>query len=178
MHGLLDTLRSLPRKGAIMSCRQAHARPLSARPVAACLVAVMQACMFTGSVSAQPAPRDFDVRTDPAFAAMATPVARYVRTSGRAQRHNRICILGEQAADGSRSAWVIWRRAHRIVLWEPGTNDLASSRRILDLRKDVVASDRDLRGSTYRVTRPWVEQLVARCAHSGAHLDIRLSSIR
>jgi len=160
-----------------MSCRQAYASPLSARLAAACLAAVMQACIFTGSVLAQPGPRNFDVRTDPAFAAVETLVARYVRTSGRAERHNRICILGEQATDGSRSAWVIWRRAHRIVLWEPGNNDLAGSRRILDLRKDVVASDNDLRGSTYRVTRPWVDQLAARCARDGAHVDIRLSDI-
>lgn len=158
-----------------MSPRRTRANRFTDRAVVA-LVAVM-ALGGTAAITAraQPAAATFDIRTDPRFAPLEPPLARYVRTSAAAAGHNRLCVLGEQAADGSRSAWVIWPRAHRIVLWEAGNDDLAISRRVLDLRKDVVASDRDLRGSTYRVTRRWVDQLMGRCARDGAHLDIRLS---
>lgn len=112
----------------------------------------------------------FDIRSDGAFADVQSVLHDYVRARSRT-RHNNVCVIGYQARDGSRSAWVIWRGARRIILWEPG-NDLSESRRTIDLRKDVVASEKDLNGSTYRVTRPWVNELVARCAKDGTTLDI------
>jgi hypothetical protein len=159
-----------------MSCRQTRASRFARQAAAAFLAATAFGGIPVVAARAQ-STMTFDVRTDPRFAPPETILARYVRASGQAAKDNRLCVLGEQAADGERRAWVVWRRAHRIVLWEAGNDDLSQSRRILDQRKDVVASEKDLQGSSYRVTRAWVEQLSARCARDGAHLDIRLSHI-
>lgn len=116
--------------------------------------------------AAASAPTTFRLASDPAFAHYRAPLLAYLR------RHHappdwQVCILGEQGADGTRWAWVIWPHEQRMILWGGGTSTLIDSRRILDLTTDVVASEDQLHGSSYLVTRAWVAQQVSRCHRSG-----------
>lgn len=113
-----------------------------------------------------PAPTTFRLASDPAFAHYQAPLLAYLR-SQHAPHDWQVCIIGEQAADGTRWAWVIWPRGQRMILWGGGASTLIGSRRILDLTADVVASEDQLHGSSYRVTRTWVAQQMSRCRRSG-----------
>lgn len=64
-----------------------------------------------------------------------------------------------------------------MILWDGGETSLVASRRILSLTKDVVASDDDIRGSTYLVTRSWVETQVKRCLDDGTTVHITAEDI-
>jgi len=83
------------------------------------------------------------------------------------------CVVGYQFSSGERLAYVYWARKNRLILWEGGTDaetrarSIARSRRPLDLRRDVVESDADIGGSTYLVTRGWVQRKIDDCAKHG-----------
>jgi hypothetical protein len=89
-----------------------------------------------------------------------------------------VCILGEQAADRSKWAWVIWQRGKTMLLWGGGESSMTSSRRILDLTRDVVAAEADMHGSTYLVTRTWVNAQRRRCEQFGTQIDIASKELR
>ena len=96
------------------------------------------------------------------------------RSAPTAVRHH-FCIIGYESPDSSRRAWVLWSEAKRISLWEGATDPtsareaLIQSRRNIDLRRDVVKDRAALEGSSYRVTRAWVNDLKADCAAKGKH---------
>jgi len=108
----------------------------------------------------------FDVKVDKDFAEFRKPLASFLR-SRHAKAPTSVCILGERHADGTKSAWVIWRGGHTMLLWDGGTSAMVASRRILDLSHDVVASEDDVAGSTYLVTRAWVTRQTQRCRQLG-----------
>lgn len=127
------------------------------------------ALMAAAAPAAADGPADatvFDVKADKDFTRFRQPLATFLR-----ERHARlpakVCVLGEQHADGTKSAWVIWRAGHTMLLWDGGDAAMASSRRLLDLHDDVVATEADVNGSTYLVTRAWVAQQQARCNARG-----------
>jgi hypothetical protein len=70
-------------------------------------------------------------------------------------------------------ARVYWKEAQAIILWEPGTAgdarvyELAWSRRFLRLDRDVVATEADIRGSTYRITRQEAKATIQECVQDG-----------
>jgi hypothetical protein len=89
------------------------------------------------------------------------------------------CVVGYQNSEQTeKRAWVLWSEGHKIILWSGATDPasaktaIARSRRILDLRKDVVASEADIKGSTYLVSRGWVERLSSDCALRGEKYQI------
>jgi hypothetical protein len=90
---------------------------------------------------------------------------------------NHLCVVGYQLPSGHGFAWVYWPEDHAMILWEPtrpGSHwALARSRRYLDLDKDVVATDDDVQGSTYLVTRAWVARTIAECRAHGDSFVVR-----
>ncbi|CAN7639571.1 hypothetical protein LJR090_005616 [Bosea sp. LjRoot90] len=133
-----------------------------------CIAAVL--CSLGGVVRAEST--FFDIGGDPQFASYRDVVRRYVLEKGKAKR-TEICVIGFVAGDSSRAAWVIWSAARQIILLEPGSDDLTFSRRVIDLKKDVVADERALKGSTYRVTRKWVADLTRDCEARGQRMTIQ-----
>lgn len=80
------------------------------------------------------------------------------------------CVVGTISEDGAKTAWVHWREGNMLILWEPGDEyQLARSRRKLDLATDVAATEGELNGSTYIVTRTWVNAITSACQRTGAH---------
>ncbi len=66
--------------------------------------------MLAGSTSVSAAdtePTVFKVSADSDFARFRAPLVEYLR-SRRITHEVKVCILGEQASDGSKWAWVIW----------------------------------------------------------------------
>ncbi|MGX1785231.1 hypothetical protein ACWIGM_00755 [Bosea sp. NPDC055332] len=114
----------------------------------------------------------FDIGGDPQFAPYRDTVRRYVLDKSKA-KSTEVCVIGFVAGDSSRAAWVIWRAGGQIILLEPGSDDLGFSRRVIDLKKDVVADEQALKGSTYRVTRKWVADLTRDCEAKGQRLTIQ-----
>ena len=95
----------------------------------------------------------------------------------RGGSYNTFCILGFEDSAGIRLAWVYWKEGRALILWEPATpqTPLSLSQRYLDLRKDVVESEAELKGSTYLVTRAWVNETVSACSKIGDKYTIRIS---
>jgi hypothetical protein len=112
----------------------------------------------------------FAVAQDPAFSDSAANL-RGLLAPARAARAT-FCLLGVEALDGGRVVWVEWPARHKLFLWEG--QDLAETppRRMLDLRKDVVATDSDLQGSTYKVTKAWVSDIKNACARVGTKISV------
>jgi hypothetical protein len=113
----------------------------------------------------------FDLRSDPAFANAPAMLRGYARKNASA-RIERFCVLGVDAG-GSRVAWIVWPRRNRLILWEG--QDLADtpSRRELDMTRDVVNSPAELHGSSYLVTRGWLETILSRCRSVGEQITVR-----
>jgi hypothetical protein len=71
---------------------------------------------------------------------------------------------------------VHWVEGKALILWEPAPENplpLIASRRYLHLQRDVVASEEDLKGSTYLVTRTWVNTVLADCTRVGDRYTVR-----
>ena len=113
----------------------------------------------------------FDVKSDKDFADFRKPLASFLR-SRHAKLPTTVCLLGEQHVDGTKSAWVIWPGGHTLLLWDGGASSMAASRRALDLSHDVVASDDEVAGSTYLVTRAWVAGQMERCRQFGTTVSL------
>ncbi len=65
------------------------------------------------------------------------------------------------------AVWIMWREGDRLIRWFSGENNLDLSSRNLSLSDDVVPTDADVGSSTYRVSRPWVEELEQLCEDHG-----------
>ncbi len=122
--------------------------------------------------------RMFDTRSDADFGtAAAEPALRQFLHTRGIHRREHFCIAGYQAsaaAGGDKRTWIHWPEGHQIILWRGG--DIAQSRRVIDLRKHVVPTESDRHGSTYLVTREWVNRVIADCDQHGAKYYIGYSS--
>jgi hypothetical protein len=118
----------------------------------------------------------FDTRTDPAFGDPTDALREFLRDQRvHTHRPQHFCIVGYRSASGDdKRAWVHWTEGHKIILWRGAADPqsaktaIARSRVVRDLKKDVVATEADIKGSTYLVTRAWVERLVSDCEARGA----------
>jgi hypothetical protein len=122
--------------------------------------------------------RAFDLASDPAFRDYKHVLTEFAHKH-RPKAENDFCISAFYTRDDRKSAWVIWRQGRQMILWE-GQPDLDDSRRDLHLASDVVPTEDDLHGSTYRVTKAWVERMTAACEQSGVkvHVPRALTSSR
>jgi hypothetical protein len=116
----------------------------------------------------------FDTARERGFGEATTPLRVMMTEAGVPRgRTESFCVVGYRFANGSRLAYVHWARQQKLILWEGGVdpvtraNSLARSRRSLDLRSDVVADETAINGSTYLVTRTWVQRTIAACAKHG-----------
>ena len=86
---------------------------------------------------------------------------------------NNFCVIAYESKEkqSPNYAWVYWKEKDAMILWEPveiGEKvDLTYSRRYLDLTKDVVNNEEELHGSTYKVTRNWVDNTLSECKKYG-----------
>ena len=136
--------------------------------------------MFAGSTDVSAAdtePTVFKVSDDSDFAKFRAPLVEYLR-SRHITHGAKVCILGEQASDGSKWAWVIWPVGKTMILWGGSESTMVSSRRILNLKRDVVATESDVKGSTYLVTAQWVSKQKTRCAQYGTQVDITAKNLK
>lgn len=141
--------------------------------------------LASAAASAAPLPAEtFVVDQEPGFKPVQAALQSYV--DGRSARTGvqHFCVIGYRVqrspqAEALHIAWVYWHEGQRLVHWEPAAADvdpketLIRSRRDLDLRKDVVASARELGASTYRIDQPWLQRLLADCKRRGQRFETR-----
>ena len=141
------------------------------------------ACMMP--VSSQPvgnaaaaAPQIFDPREDEDFGDATPALTGLVAGSDPKPRGlQHFCVVGYRGPDGEH-AWVHWREARRLIFWlgrgdgtAPAETLLRSTRK-LSLDEDVVATESEIAGSTYLVSRAWVDGRLADCQAHGAQYTI------
>jgi hypothetical protein len=123
----------------------------------------------------------FDTRSDPLFADATVPLRAFLRQpyNRRHRGPQHFCIVGYAGSGTSRSAIILWREGRRLIHWS-GANDpawredsIAFSTRQIDLTRDVVPRMEDIGGSTYLVTRAWVDRVQRDCRAAGARYSIR-----
>ncbi len=115
----------------------------------------------------------FDTRSEPGFGDATIPLREFLRVRRVAAANpQHFCIAGYRSATDVR-AWIYWTEGQRLILWGGATNpasaktSIALSRRSLDMRKDVVPTEDDIAGSSYRVTRAWAKRVIADCEGRG-----------
>ena len=137
-------------------------------------VACAPAALSSRPVQAQLA---FSPRSDSALGD-ATPALRMLvaQTEPRPKGPQHFCAIAYRGPEGV-NAWVHWREGNRLILWLGGGAEdaLLHSNRNLDLAADVVATEADVAGSTYLVTRAWVAGKLADCAAKGDQYTINAS---
>jgi hypothetical protein len=79
----------------------------------------------------------------------------------------------EESTPDDQRIWFVWREGKQIILWDEPDLPLAASRRILRIPKDVVATPARIKGSTYKVTQAWVNELEARCKNQGITFSVK-----
>jgi hypothetical protein len=135
------------------------------------LAAVVALCVV---LSAAPPPQDpgdrpFDFLRDPAFGDPTPSLGAYLKSEkARKNRVHHFCAVGYASAvapETNSRVWIHWKEGHRMILWESGP--VTSSRRILNLKKDVASSEAGVQGSSYRVSRQWVNQVIRECELRG-----------
>jgi hypothetical protein len=67
---------------------------------------------------------------------------------------------------------VLWPKGRRVILWEGEATDLAMARRTIRIPADVVKHESQVNGSTYVVTRAWLDGLTAACNNRGSKVRI------
>jgi hypothetical protein len=119
------------------------------------------------AVSAQE-PTPVSVRGAAGFG-QAERVLRELVTAKRGGPTNSFCVVGYKDASDATTAWVHWVEGRALILWEPSNppTPLVESRRYLDLTRDVVPSEKQLKGSSYLVTKSWVDGVLADCKRIG-----------
>jgi len=117
--------------------------------------------------------KPFDIKSDAGFRNYDQVISNYAHEHRPAEENN-FCVLGFRTNDNLKSAWIIWHEGRQIILWEGGP-DLDSSRRKINLKSDVVATERDLHGSTYLVTQSWVRRVTNGCDRSGVKVIVPIA---
>jgi hypothetical protein len=132
-------------------------------------VALGPSCAQAGTE--EPDFKVFDLAADPDFRDHKQVITEFARKH-RPGAENDFCVVGYLTPDNLKSAWVIWRQGAQVILWEGGSAGLDSSRRKINLRSDVVRTENDLHGSTYLVTKAWVQKVTTTCDRSGVKVHI------
>lgn len=113
------------------------------------------------------------IGNDPSFQDWQAQIARMV-AAGDNRTTNHVCVVGwrKKSETDLQQAYVIWPEQHRLITWMPSTepNSLADETHLLDLKTDVVASEQEIGGSTYLVTRAWVANIERQCHRYGTEL--------
>ena len=107
-------------------------------------------------------------------------LADLARSSGKPGADHFCTVVADHAQSPSsgpyRWAYVYWRETAQLFTFGPShekMSDLTRFKQPLDLHKDVVASERQVGGSTFLVTRAWVSNVLSHCARSGTQLVVK-----
>jgi hypothetical protein len=120
----------------------------------------------------------FQVDGDPNFGDPRALLRRFLLDShvaGAKPQH--FCVLGRESVRKGvrdRTALIFWREGNKLILWEGQQPPwaLVDSRRLWDLARDVVDTLEQVRGSTYLLTKAWVEEKRHDCAVDGESLIV------
>lgn len=120
----------------------------------------------------------FAIRSDPAAWPHPEKQLEKFVAAKAARRENHFCAVGYRERDGGRRAWAWWREGNALILWDASLDpadpvSLLDSTRILHLDRDVVASSAGVHGSTYLVTRAWVDKVEKDCQEHGDRFVVR-----
>ena len=108
----------------------------------------------------------------------------FVRRYGRS-RVNQLFVATTDSGDGAtKGLYGYWPEGHSILLLDHFDPVLDSGKELtdydwleyktrIDLRTDVVATERDVGWSSYLVDRPWVRRIINVCLRSGRKITIR-----
>ncbi len=116
----------------------------------------------------------FKISTNKYFAQPKNVLSRLAAQKGTT-RKNTFCVVGYRFPDGGLQGWVYWKEGKAIILWEPlteGTFNLARSKRYIRIPGDVVATEEDVKGSTYRMTKHDVDKLIEECRREGEYFTV------
>jgi len=154
---------------------------LSIMPSFKRLVRLAVCIAWAGSAAAEES-AFFSVRGHPGYPAPEKSLESLVRARG-GQRLNHFCVIGYRDPGGHDFAWVLWEEGKALILWEAvkdpsSARPLAASRRFLRLDRDVVATEEDLKGSTYLVTKAWLDKVTGDCDAHGDKLTISLPTAK
>jgi hypothetical protein len=119
---------------------------------------------------AQPAGQFVPLRGLPGFEKPEELLTQLAAKKGGKAEVNHFCVLGYRDKSGYTFGWVYWQEGSALIVWDPSAlphPPLWLSRRYLDLRRDVVATEDQIRGSTYLVTQGWVEGVKSDCSKIG-----------
>ena len=121
----------------------------------------------------------FDYRADAGFGDPSAGLREFLRTR-HVRKTQHFCAVGyRDSSGGNKRAWIIWAEGRKILDWtgssDPAfaTHSVARSR-VIDLERDVVATEAGLKGSTYLVTRAWVSSLQTDCKARGVQYEVRV----
>lgn len=115
--------------------------------------------------------KSFDIKADLDFQNYRAQIEDYAHKHSPTTA-NDFCIVGYFLEDNTKLAWILWTQGRQAILYGGASANLESSRRILNLEKDVVETEDDLHGSTYLVTRSWVDSLKESCNKVGTKIHI------
>ncbi len=131
-----------------------------------------------------PPKKVFVVERTSGFKPVPAALEAYLAKQEAARGLHSLCVIGyiekKNAASPGKMAWVHWREGNRLALWEPAAKGFESkdtlirSRRNLDLNKDVAANAEAANGSTYLVTRDWVDAIDHDCKQRGKTYTVEL----
>lgn len=158
-HGILPPMAMLQNRAINFPSRSLVYLLLSSLCIASAGQALAQEASF------------FSVRKHPGYAQPEKSLELLVRTFGT-RRLNHFCVIGYRDPSGDEYAWVRWEEGKALILWEAAADParpamLSDSRRYLRLDKDVVASEEEVNGSSYLVTREWVKSVKNDCESHG-----------
>jgi len=132
---------------------------------------VLLPSLAAAAQTTQPVIHPFNVEASKAFQPVRETLEALVAQNGKVEKNN-LCVIGA----GTDQAWVYWREANAIILWEPqrgGITDLTLSRDYLNLATDAVPeNDPRLPTSTYLVSKAWAAGMISECRKSGHQYEI------
>jgi hypothetical protein len=152
-----------------------------------CFLATIQVLAAT-SVTASDTPSRysvFKVDRQQGFVPVKPALLAYLSGQSAKAGMHRLCVIGydinrQVNSPADNIAWVYWQQGNRLVYWEPvidgfeSKETLIRSRRNLDLTQDVVASDANIAGSTYLISRSWLDDLLTDCKRRGRTYKIKI----
>jgi len=153
-----------------MQSRPPYRSQKSSTAYASTLFMLLSASMTAESAQAasesnSPTEKHFALTSNSIFKAYKDNATEYLKSQNW-HRSTSMCALGE-SIDNEQQVWFVWRDGKKIILWDEPDMPLNASRRILKIPRDVVANQKAINGSTYKVTQAWVRDLTERCSKYG-----------
>ena len=138
--------------------------------------------LLLAALTAAPAATWHKVETVKSFEGMRAEMRHLVDTDPDDKaRINHLCVVVEEKPHDEPIAWVHLREraylfAFTAARYPPITDGSIWGGASIDLKRDVVPSDRDINGSTRRRSRAYVDRIITACARHGTSVVIEKHS--